>query len=100
MVDAFEIFVSIFVLAFGIFMMAEGIFTTYFGSGKSRTIGVILTIIGLVTFLIFLYGIGLLPIGTLGWKLENVLTAIVAVIATVVGLLAAVGIFLVAIMKS
>ncbi len=100
MVDFFQIFLSIFILSFGIFMIAEGIFTTYFGSGKSRTIGVGLTVVGLVLFVIFLYGVGVLPIGSLGWKVEDIWTAIVAVIATVIGLIAAVGIFLVAIMKS
>ena len=42
------VFVTIFMLTFALFLVLVGIFTTYFGSGKSRKIGAGLMIGGLV----------------------------------------------------
>ena len=41
-------FLTVLILVFALFMLLAGIFTAYFGSGKSRMIGVALLVIGLV----------------------------------------------------
>ena len=97
-----QTFVEIFGLLFGLFLLLSGIFTAYFGSGKSRTIGVALLVVGLVVgvLIAYLYGIGDfgdkhdVTLGTL------VFQAFLVIVAAVIGALVAIGIFLVAIMKS
>jgi hypothetical protein len=94
-------FLTILLLVFGLFLILAGIFTAYFGSGKSRTIGVALLVVGLVVGFLagFLYhdgtlGSGQNQLGTLLWE------SFLVIIAAVIGALVAIGIFLVAIMKS
>jgi uncharacterized membrane protein len=93
-------FLTILLLVFGLFLILAGIFTAYFGSGKSRTIGVALLVVGLVVGILtaFLYHNGSLgsahDLGGLLWE------AFLVIVAAVIGALVAVGIFLVAIMKS
>ena len=41
-------FVSILIIAFSVVMLLAGIFTAYFGTGKSRTVGLILLLIGVI----------------------------------------------------
>ena len=92
-------------LVFAIASIIAGIFTAYFGSGKSRAVGAILIIIGLIVFVIFLYGAGLLtsimgtPTGILNFS-GTIVSGIVAVIGAIIGALIALGIFLLAIMKA
>ena len=92
-------------LVFAIASIIAGIFTAYFGSGKSRAVGAILIIIGLIVFVLFLYGAGVLtsfmgmPTGIMDF-IGTVTSGIVAVIGAVVGALIALGIFLLAIMKA
>jgi len=97
-----DMFLSILVLAFGIFSILAGAFTAYFGTGRSRSIGGALIILGIIGFIILLWFSGLL--GSISqpipWKVEMVVAGFVAVIGAVVGALVALGIFLVAIMKS
>ncbi|MFH1100512.1 MAG: hypothetical protein V1726_00550, partial [Methanobacteriota archaeon] len=79
------------------------IFTAYFGSGKSRAVGAILVLIGLVVFVIFLWGANILNLGALPDLMNfqrTVINGIVAVVGAVVGALIALGIFLLAIMKA
>lgn len=93
-------FLAILLLVFGLFLILAGLFTAYFGSGKSRTIGVVLLVVGLVVGLLtgFLYhtdhpaGAALLT--SLVWE------SFLVIVAAVIGALVAVAIFLVAIMKS
>ena len=58
--DMVSQFLSMLTLVFAIASIIAGIFTAYFGSGKSRAVGAVLIIIGLLVFIIFLYGAGLL----------------------------------------
>ncbi|MCI4373520.1 MAG: hypothetical protein L3K02_07765, partial [Thermoplasmata archaeon] len=53
-------FLAILLLVFGLFLILAGIFTAYFGSGKSRTIGVALLVVGLVVGVLtgYLYAYG------------------------------------------
>jgi len=95
-------FLAILLLVFALFMILAGIFTAYFGSGKSRTVGVGLLAGGLVVGLLvgYLYHAGTLnsshagQLGALLWE------SFLVIVAAVIGALVAVGIFLVAIMKS
>jgi len=95
---------SMLMLVFGLASIVAGIFTAYFGSGKSRAVGAILIIIGLIVFILFLWGAGVL--GFMGdpptiMNFFGVVTnGIVAVIGAVIGALIALGIFLLAIMKA
>jgi hypothetical protein len=94
-------FLTILLLVFGLFLILAGIFTAYFGSGKSRTIGVALLVVGLVVGILagYFYHNGTFggqsgQLGALLWE------SFLVIVAAVIGALVAVGIFLVAIMKS
>ena len=94
-------FLTILLLVFGLFLILAGIFTAYFGSGKSRTIGVVLLVVGLVVGILtgYLYHAG--SFGNSSGQLANLLwESFLVIVAAVIGALVAVGIFLVAIMKS
>jgi len=92
-------FLTVLILVFALFMLLAGIFTAYFGSGKSRMIGVVLLVIGLVVGLLWVY-LGYSDI-MIKVDLSGVIwNAFVYIIAAVIGALAAIGVFLLAIMKS
>jgi len=95
-------FLTILLLVFGLFLILAGIFTAYFGSGKSRTIGVALLVAGLVVGILagYLYHTGALNNGTSGQLGALIWESFLVIVAAVIGALVAVGIFLVAIMKS
>jgi hypothetical protein len=99
-----QYFLSMMTLVFAIASIIAGIFTAYFGSGKSRIVGAILIIIGLLVGVIFLWGANLLGFMGTPFDLLNfsgtVVNGVVAVIGAVVGALIALGIFLLAIMKA
>jgi hypothetical protein len=102
-INLLDMFLSILVLAFGIFSIIAGAFTAYFGTGRSRSIGGALIILGVIGFIILLWFMGLLGSSVsrpLVWNTDMVVAGFVAVIGAIVGALAALGIFLVAIMKS
>ena len=102
-----NIFLSMLTLVFAIASIIAGIFTAYFGSGKSRAVGGALIILGLIIFIVFLYGANLLS-GFLGAPEANsilsfkdtVVNGIIAILGAVVGAAIALGIFLLAIMKA
>jgi hypothetical protein len=94
-----EGFLTVLLLTFGLFMVLAGAFTAYFGSGKSRTIGVVLLVVGLVVGILWVYLAGftdsiVVDISDVVW------TAFINILAAVIGALIAVGAFLLAIMKS
>jgi hypothetical protein len=94
-------FVVVLLLVFALFLILAGIFTAYFGSGKSRTIGVALLVVGLVVgvLIAYLYHAG--DFGSNSGGLSAlVLQSLLVIVAAVIGALVAIGIFLVAIMKS
>lgn len=97
-----EYFLSMLMLVFAIASIIAGIFTAYFGSGKSRVVGAVLIIIGLIVGAIFLWFAGILNfMGTAPMSFKNyIVDGIVAVIGAVIGALIALGIFLLAIMKA
>jgi hypothetical protein len=94
-----EEFLTVLLMVFALVMVMAGIFTAYFGSGKSRTIGVVLLVIGLVVGILWTYLAGMtstinIQLGTVIWN------AFLYILAGLIGILAAVGIFLLAIMKA
>ena len=100
-----EYFLSMLLLVFAVASVIAGIFTAYFGSGKSRIVGVILILIGLIVGVLFLWGAGLLgslfaPPPAMMNFVGSTTNGIVAVIGAIVGALIALGIFLLAIMKA
>ncbi|MBU3901862.1 MAG: hypothetical protein KKE04_00650 [Candidatus Thermoplasmatota archaeon] len=100
MADYVTILGSVFFLAFGICSIIAGIFAAYFGSGKSRGIGGALIIVGII-FIGLLYYLMTGYEATKGaWNLQLIYDAIVVIIGAGIGAVAALGIFLAAIMKS
>lgn len=99
-----DVFGSILLLSFGLFTLLSGVFTAYFGAGKSRKIGLGLTIIGLIAMIVFAGltwgGVAALQRLGVGWSSAEVMAGIVAVIAAGVGAFLALGLFLVSIMKA
>lgn len=95
-------FLTIVVFAFALVMLVAGIFTAYFGSGKSRTAGVVMAIIGLVLGIVWAYLVGWSDIepfaSVAAW--DVVYNAIIDLIGILIGALIAVGIFLVVVLKS
>jgi hypothetical protein len=80
-------------------MILAGAFTAYFGSGKSRMIGVVRLVVGLVVAVLWIYLGGFSD--TINVDLSGVIwTAFLNIIAAVIGALIAIGVFLLAIMKS
>ena len=95
-------FLTIAVLAFSLVMILAGLFTAYFGTGKSRKVGLILFVVGLIVGLVWAYLGGfsdIAPFNTLA-LVDIVLEAAVNFIGIILGTLVAVGIFLYAVMKS
>ena len=94
-------FVTVLLLVFGLFLLIAGAFTAYFGSGKSRKIGAGLLVGGLLIaliwgFLVSRYG----PLDENVALIDLIVQTIGVLLAAVIGAAAAVGLFLVAIMKS
>ena len=93
-------FLTVVILVFALFMLLAGVFTAYFGSGKSRMIGVALLVVGLVVGVLWAFmalgedGIIDVDLGKVIWD------SFLYIAAGIVGALAAIGVFLVAIMKS
>ncbi len=101
--DAFNVmtFVTILLLTFGLFLLITGAFTAYFGSGKSRKIGAGLLVGGVVVGLVWAFGVG--PYAYISNSVELgsiILQSIGVILAAVIGAAAAIGLFLLAIMKS
>ncbi len=89
-------FVTILLLLLGLVLILAGAFTSYFGSGKSRAIGVALLVVGVVVGLLsgYYYYSQIHGLGGLLWE------AFLVLVAAIIGGLIATGIFLLAIMKS
>lgn len=98
--SAFDLmtFLTILLLTFAIFLVITGAFTAYFGSGKSRKIGAGLLVGGLVVGI--LWGLYAGPYNPGVNLLQIVEESVLVIIAAVIGAAAAIGLFLLAIMKS
>jgi len=96
-------FVSILMLTFSLFLLLTGAFTAYFGSGKSRKIGAGLLVGGLLLAILWLTIIAGPDDMSLLKKVplkDLVIEAIGYLVAAIIGAVAAIGLFLLAIMKS
>ncbi len=91
-------FVTVLLLTFALVLVITGAFTAYFGSGKSRKIGAGLLVGGLIVGILWGYYAG--PIAGDVSLSTVVIQAIGVILAAVIGAAAAIGLFLLAIMKS
>jgi hypothetical protein len=95
-------FVSVLLLSLALFLFLAGAFTAYFGSGKSRKIGIALLvfgiIIGILVVLLFMWAI--LAPAEMKLIAHIIIPALVYILAFIVGAVIAIGLFLLAIMKS
>ena len=100
--DAAAVFGGMLVLSFGLTILFCGMFTTYFGAGKSRKIGMGLVIVGLLTMFAWItITFGVNVFGTIeAWNAPQMAVAVSAVAAGALGGLVALGMFLVAIMRA
>jgi len=93
-------FLTVLILVFALFMLLAGIFTAYFGSGKSRMIGVVLLVVGLVVGILWVV-LAMDSVDVIKVDLSKVIwDAFLFILSGVLGALLAIGVFLVAIMKS
>lgn len=92
-------FVTVILLTLGLGLLLTGIFTAYFGRGKSRKIGLTLTIVGILFWIGTYMGHAEEVLGDTGF-VEVLKAGVFYVGAFVIGALIAIGIFLVAIMKT
>lgn len=91
-------FLTVLLMTLGLFLVLAGIFTAYFGSGKSRTIGVVLLIVGILVGILWVL-MDYLEIIQVNIS-DVVWTAFINILAAAIGALIAIGAFLLAIMKS
>jgi len=98
--DAFvwSTFLTILLLTFGLFLVITGAFTAYFGSGKSRKIGVGLLVGGLVVGVLWGWFAGPYQVNVELFVI--IIQSIGVILAAIIGAAAAIGLFLLAIMKS
>jgi hypothetical protein len=90
-------------LVFAIASMFAGVFTVNFGSGKSKAVGAILITVGILVFILFLWGAGVLKNGIVPNIIDFggiVTKGIVAIAGATLGVLIALGIFLLTIIKT
>ncbi len=95
-------FLTILIFVFAIVLMIAGIFSAYFGSGKSRTYGIIMLIVGLIVLVVWAYLVGWSDMALFSEvaALDIMIDALISFLAILLGALVAVGIFLVAVLKS
>lgn len=101
-VDVIWIFLLVFMMILGLGLLVAGAFTVYFGSGKSRGIGAGLLVFGIIlALLVFLmdYMNMIIPSDLYLWD-TVIFPGLVFLGAAVLGGAAAIGMFLLAIMKS
>ncbi|MGC9059720.1 MAG: hypothetical protein ACP5JR_00565 [Thermoplasmata archaeon] len=90
-------YLTIFLLTMGLIMLLAGIFTAYFGTGRSRVIGVILLVLGIVVGIAgALYYYRTNP----GHLLELIKEALLLLLSAIGGAAVAIVVFLAAIMKA
>lgn len=94
------VFISVLLLTFGLFLILAGAFTAYFGSGKSRMIGVGLLVFGIImgVVVVLMFQMDIVPLELEFWTVIK--DALVYIGSALVGAAIAIGVFLVAIMKS
>jgi hypothetical protein len=90
-------YLTIFLLTMGLIMLLAGIFTAYFGTGRSRVIGAVLLVLGLLIGIVgALYYYRTNP----GHLIELIKDALLMLLSAIGGAVVAVVVFLAAIMKA
>lgn len=95
------VFGSTLLLSFGISLVVAGLFGARFGAGKSRSVGFVLSLIGLLIVAVF---------AGLTWELipgldprfdpDIIASSLIAVLAATLGSLLAIGAFVMSVMRS
>ncbi len=96
-------FLTIIILAFAVVMVLAGLFTAGFGNGRSRIAGILMLVVGIVVGVAWcvLAGSGNLMEPVFDVDVWDVfMNGLINLIGILIGALIAVGIFLVAILKS
>ncbi|MCL4333190.1 MAG: hypothetical protein M1290_00575 [Candidatus Thermoplasmatota archaeon] len=91
-----EIFVAMLLLILGLSLLVLGIFAAYFGSGKVRTFGILLGVVGIVVWLITIFARTALNISLTSVIYNGVLYLVSAIVGAVIALL----IFLAVLLKT
>jgi hypothetical protein len=94
-----DVFFGVVLALLAITLVVLGILTAYFGSGKSRAVGVVLLVVGLVVGIITIFTKNLIGLNS-GILQTIVIPTFFYVIASVVGVAIGLLIFLGAIMKT
>jgi hypothetical protein len=96
------VLLAVFLIIFAVVMLATGVFTAYFGSGKSRQIGGGLTFGGIILLSLtaFLFYLNIIFPGPVGLWDQVLFPMLVILIGATLGAVAAIGLFLFAIMKA
>lgn len=97
-------FITVAILAFAITMLLAGSFTAYFGSGKSRVAGILMDVAGIIVGIVWIF----LCSGLFGCSpvIEHIevwnvfYESLISLISILIGALIAVGVFIIAILKS
>ena len=95
-------FVSLIVVVFALVIFVAGAFAAIMGSGKSRTYGIVMALAGLIVGVLWTYLIiwsGIEPFCNVDMY-QLFYDAVVNLAGVLIGALVAVGIFLVAVLKS
>ena len=99
--DLLSGFIITLLLSFALLLLVAGLFTTYFGAGKSRKIGIVLSLLAVVVGVLTYFGYyGPLYPQSGGTFLSFIVPPIVYVLAAIIGAGAALLAFIGAIMKS
>jgi multisubunit Na+/H+ antiporter MnhE subunit len=94
-------FLTVLLLVFSLLLFIAGVFTAYFGSGKSRKIGAGLLVVGLIIGIVIVYLFSSYgPMNDTVNVMDVIVQTIGVLIAAIIGAAIAVGLFLLAIMKS
>lgn len=96
-----SILLSTLLLSFGLTLFIAGLFGAYYGQGRSRSVGFVLTLVAVLLvglFVALTWNIvpGLVPV----FHARVVAQSMVAVLAATAGSLLAVGLFVLSVMKS
>lgn len=93
---------TIMLLTTGLGLLLTGLFTAYFGRGKSRMVGIVLAVVGVVVGLLMwqMHAMGISEFQSGYEFMELIWSSIKIIGAFVIGAIIALAIFLVAIMKT
>lgn len=95
-------FLTVALIVFGIAAAALGVFSAYFGKGKNRTYGLIVAAVGVIVLVAWVWLVlwsDISPFCDVNLY-ETLLDTVYQLVAVLIGVLVAAGIFLVTVLKS